>query len=69
MPTNKGDILVVPAFNSGTDNDKRVTVKWQQSLSQKSAEYYALVVKNKTQGGWSQSTQHFHDWRSNRLIH
>ncbi|OCH93235.1 hypothetical protein OBBRIDRAFT_337233 [Obba rivulosa] len=49
MPANKSDVLLIPAFNAEELAGKRITVKWQQTLSQKSADYYTLVVKNKSQ--------------------
>jgi len=49
MPANNGDILIIPSPNFGAERDKRITIHWQQKFSQQSAEYYALVVKNKSQ--------------------
>ena len=50
MPVNNGDILVIPAPTEANKEGHRVTVKWQQTLSNKSADYYVLVALNKTQG-------------------
>ena len=50
MPANKGDIVVISTPNSATDAEKKVTIHWSQNFSNKTAEYYALVVKDKSQG-------------------
>ena len=47
MPVQKGDVLLIA---SDLDNTHRVTVKWQQMFSDKTADYYTVVAKNKSQG-------------------
>ena len=47
MPVQKSNVLLIP---SNVDNSSRVTVKWQQMFSDKSADYYTVVAKNKSQG-------------------
>ncbi|KIP02364.1 hypothetical protein PHLGIDRAFT_37922 [Phlebiopsis gigantea 11061_1 CR5-6] len=47
MPVQKGDVLLIP---TSVDAAQRVTVKWQQTFSDKTATYYTIVAKNKTQG-------------------
>ncbi|GJE91736.1 hypothetical protein PsYK624_078870 [Phanerochaete sordida] len=47
MPVQNGNVLLIP---SNVDNSSRVTVKWQQMFSDKSADYYTVVAKNKSQG-------------------
>ena len=47
MPVQKGNVLLIA---SDIDNTHRVTVKWQQMFSDKTADYYTIVAKNKSQG-------------------
>lgn len=47
MPAQKGDVLLIA---SDLDSTHRVTVKWQQMLSDKTATYYTAVAKNKSRG-------------------
>lgn len=47
MPVQKGNVLLVPA---NVDVSHRATVHWEQSLHQKSAQYYSIVAADKNQG-------------------
>ncbi|KAL0063537.1 hypothetical protein AAF712_009536 [Marasmius tenuissimus] len=48
MPiVNKGDVLLVPS--TADEAKQRIKLEWQQSGT-RTAEYYALVAKNKSQG-------------------
>ncbi|GJE91737.1 hypothetical protein PsYK624_078880 [Phanerochaete sordida] len=47
MPVQKSNVLLIP---SNVDVSHRVTVKWQQMFSDKTANYYTIVAKNKSQG-------------------
>ena len=48
MPVQKGDVLLI---SPNVDNSHRVTVKWQQMFSDKTANYYTIVAKNRSRGG------------------
>jgi len=48
-PVNNGDELLIPLYVPGEDN-KPVTVSWSQNLSNRTAQYYALIVDNATSG-------------------
>ncbi|EKM48695.1 uncharacterized protein PHACADRAFT_202509, partial [Phanerochaete carnosa HHB-10118-sp] len=47
MPVQKGNVLLVPA---NVDASHMATVHWEQSLHQKSAQYYSIIAADKSQG-------------------
>ncbi|KAG9605512.1 hypothetical protein KCU97_g485, partial [Aureobasidium melanogenum] len=46
-PINTGDELLIPLFSA---DNKPVTVQWSQNLSQRTAQYFALVADNISTG-------------------
>lgn len=49
-PTEKGHVLVIPAPSDDSKRDRKITITWSQSFSNRSGDYYALVAKNKNTG-------------------
>ncbi|KDQ09664.1 hypothetical protein BOTBODRAFT_116919 [Botryobasidium botryosum FD-172 SS1] len=47
MSVDKGDILLIPSIVGDTN---RIHVQWQQSLRDRSGDYYNLEARNKSQG-------------------
>jgi hypothetical protein len=52
-PVQRGNKLLIPALSEEDKKNVRVTVKWQQTLIQREADYYVLTAKNS-----NQSTSH-----------
>ena len=48
-PVEAGNELLIPLYEPGPDN-KPVTVNWQQNLTQRKADYFALTADNITTG-------------------
>ncbi|KAG9000009.1 hypothetical protein FRB94_005692 [Tulasnella sp. JGI-2019a] len=51
MPANHNDLIRIPAPTDAFKNEHRVTIHWQQMLSNKEANYTYMVGKDMSQGG------------------
>ena len=51
-PVQRGNKLLIPALSEEDSKHVRVTVKWQQTLMQRQADYYVLTAKNSSQSAF-----------------